>query len=106
MARGGKRDGAGRKTKAEEAGLAALIDSAVSDADWIEIFKKAAANAKRGNVVAARFIAEYRFGRPTERHEISGADGGPIKVMPFDYASAIAPLASRPDENSDASSED
>src|SRR3972149_4862543 len=64
LKRGGTRPGAGRKSIAEEAGLANLIDSAVTQKDWKIIFQKASEQAKKGNTIAARFLAEYRFGKP------------------------------------------
>lgn len=72
MAKGGRREGAGRKSKAEEMGLAALIDSAVSDNDWRAIFKKAASKAMRGDMIAAKFIASYKFGMPKQAVDVTG----------------------------------
>lgn len=70
----------GRKSKAEEAGLSELIDSAVSPSDWRAIFRIARNKAKRGDVNNARFLAEYRFGKP---HQSIALEGGkdPIVVQ-------------------------
>lgn len=78
MARGGARPGAGRKSKAEEAGVAELIDSAVTPADWRAIFKTVKKKAARGDTNSARFLAEYRFGKP---HQSIALEGGSLPVI-------------------------
>lgn len=104
--KGGKTPGAGRKSKAQEAGLAEIIDKAISVLDWQAIFAKAADKAKKGDMNAARFAAEYRFGKPLTKVELSGNEDSPILVKAFDYSSAIAPIAPRPGEDSQPPSED
>lgn len=71
----------GRKSRAQEAGLDALIDSAVSQKDWKEIFLKASSMAKRGDIPSARFLAEYRFGKPNQKIEMTGGGGGPLVIQ-------------------------
>lgn len=84
----------GRKSKAEEAGVAELIDSAVTPADWRAIFKVAAGKARRGDTNAARFVAEFRFGKPHQSIALQGG-GGPIVVQVV-YDDEPAPDSSTP----------
>lgn len=42
----------------------ALVDAAIDD----------------GNVEAAKTLLNYTYGKPAQRHEISGPDGGPLEV--------------------------
>lgn len=78
MAHGGARVGAGRKSKAEEFGLAKLLDDCwvVSDRKKvIQVLNKA---ALKGNDRAAALLLAYAYGKPTERHEHSNPDGSAI----------------------------
>lgn len=99
----------GRKSKADEAGLSGLIDSAVSPADWRAIFRVARNKAKRGDVNNARFLAEYRFGKPHQSIALEGG-GEPIIVQvvydddPASNSPAPAP-ASGSDDNPEAGEE-
>lgn len=51
---------------------------------------------------AIRLLLAYAYGKPVDRQELSGPDGSAIQVQAFDYATAIAPIAAGPDEDSDA----
>jgi len=77
---GGARPGAGRKSKAEEFGLAALLDKAWTKADRIEVIETLHKQAKDGNTSAASLLLAYAYGKPTEKHEHGGEGGGPITV--------------------------
>lgn len=50
-----------QKNKAVE-----LMDQAVSDAEWIELFKQAYIYAMRGHAQYLKIILAYRFGEPPE----------------------------------------
>ena len=78
---GGARQGAGRKRKDEENRLARLLDAAVNDDDFITIFRTMAARAKAGDVQAAKELTDRRFGKVSDKHEVSGTDGGPLKII-------------------------
>lgn len=82
MARGGKRPGAGRKAKADEEGIAALLDKAFPQSEREAVVENLIAIAKgddlKAAVSASSLLFNYTFGKPTEKHEHGGTDGGPI----------------------------
>lgn len=67
MAHGGKRVGSGRKSKAEELGMADIIDAAVSSDDWRDIFSKAKEQAKDGDKSAREWLTDRHFGKVIEK---------------------------------------
>lgn len=64
---GGKRNGAGRKSKAEEQSLAEKIGYLESDA-----IKALERGVKAGEQWAIKMFFEYQYGKPKEYHELSG----------------------------------
>ena len=68
MARGGKREGAGRKPKAEELKLIEVMDSILEDQRALE---ELASLVKRGNFSAIKLWLEYRYGKPKDHIEQS-----------------------------------
>jgi hypothetical protein len=56
------------------------LASCVSIDDWKEIITKAVTDAKRGDSVARKFLADYIIGPPVEKKQITGADGDAIIV--------------------------
>ena len=86
--RGGKRAGAGRKPKAVENDLAQLLSKAWPKQKRLEAIKKLADQASDGDKEAAKILLAYSYGRPTERKEISGPNGGdiPISIIEFHKA--------------------
>lgn len=77
---GGKRPGAGRKSKAEEMGLKALLDECITEAERRSLFRKLLAAGKKGDVKATGLLLAYIYGKPVERHEHSGENGAPIPI--------------------------
>lgn len=73
MAQGGKRVGAGRKSRAQELGLAELLDRAWPNAKRIKFFSELAKLAENPRTVqgmeAGKLLAAYTYGKPTERNE-------------------------------------
>lgn len=63
--RGGKREGAGRKSKAEELGLNDLMDSIGPTEKVLEAVYKAATSTKP-NTEAQKIWLSYKFGKPKE----------------------------------------
>lgn len=60
-----------------------------------------------GNVTAMIWITKT-LGKSrgyVERQEVTGADGGNIRVEAFDYGTAVAAIAARPERDSDAPGE-
>ena len=83
---GGKRTGAGRKSDKQLDECRALIDSAVTKAQWKAIFRRMVKLAtsdkanERAAVAAAELLLRYRFGLPTQI--IAGApDMPPIQFV-------------------------
>jgi len=68
---GGHREGAGRKSKAEELGLIALIDEVVTQKDRTAIIKKLADKAKEGSFNHIQLFMYYYYGKPTEQVNLS-----------------------------------
>lgn len=63
---GGRRENAGRKSKAEELGLPMLMSEVITEADWLQIFRKIAASAKKGSFDHQKLLLEYKFGKPRQ----------------------------------------
>lgn len=76
--RGGRRPNSGRKSKAEEFGLAALLDKVWPEADRENVIKVLHRAAMKGNDRAAALLLSYAYGKPTERHELSNPDGSAL----------------------------
>jgi hypothetical protein len=82
--KGGQAGRSGRKSKAEEMGLSALLESAFTLQDRRDVIQNLTSIAKgddlKAAVSAASLLLGYAFGKPTEKHEHSGKDGGAIKL--------------------------
>jgi hypothetical protein len=57
----------GRKTRKVEEDYLALFRSSVSPEDWGAIIARAVSDAKRGDGVARKFIADYMIGVPVQK---------------------------------------
>jgi hypothetical protein len=84
MANGGRREGAGRKSKAHEMGIQVKLDP--MEDDFLAALHKA---IKKGNVIAMKLYADYRFGKPTDKVDITTQgekiEGGKHEVIFRDY---------------------
>lgn len=69
--RGGRRLGAGRKSKAEEVGLNSLLNEAISQAERKAIIRDLVSQAKGGNIKAAALLLAYIYGKPKELHDVA-----------------------------------
>ena len=69
---GGKREGAGRKPKADELKLVETIKESVSNDDFNSIWKTIAEKAKEGSPAHIKLLFEYFYGKPKEtiQHEL------------------------------------
>jgi len=56
------------------------IDTTLSLKEWREIVVKAIEQAKRGDAKARQWLSDYLLGKPTQRQEITGADGSKLVV--------------------------
>lgn len=83
--RGGARAGAGRKTKAAEDDLSKIFRKCVSKSDREEIVKKWAQDAQSDSFTTRHksrtSLFAYLYGKPVERHEVTGAGGGPVETV-------------------------
>jgi hypothetical protein len=69
--KGGKRPGAGRKSKAEEMGLAALLDKCWTQADREKCIRELARLASAGEMEPIKLLMAYAYGKPTEHKDIT-----------------------------------
>src|SRR4051794_18273521 len=77
--RGGAKGRSGRKSKAEEMGLQALLDKCWTQADREKCLKVLAGNAKLGDMESIKLLMSYAYGKPVDRKEIAGKGGEPIR---------------------------
>ena len=78
--KGGVGNPKGRPKKAREDRYYEIAMSAVPFAQWKRIFNRAATQAEKGDAQARKFLADYLLGSPVQRHELTGAEGGPIET--------------------------
>lgn len=68
---GGKRPGAGRKSKAEELKIAEKIDNILGD-DWeAGVFEKIKAEALKGSFQHAQLLLAYKYGKPQDKVDVT-----------------------------------
>jgi 2-phosphoglycerate kinase len=70
MALGGKREGAGRKSKAEELGLPLLIEEVIGVDGKAELIRKIWHEAKKGSFQHQQLLAHYMFGKPQDKIDL------------------------------------
>ena len=64
----------GRPSKPRELRFYEITLSAVSDEDWTAIVYKARDQAKRGDAVARKWLADYLIGPPTQKTDLTVSD--------------------------------
>lgn len=73
---------AGRKSKAEEMGLKALLDKCWSRQSREKCILKLAEDCESADFhernESRKLLMAYTFGKPTEKHEVSNPDGSPL----------------------------
>jgi hypothetical protein len=73
--RGGYREGSGRKSKAEEMGLPALIEEVLGEQGKRDIIVKLFEKAKAGSYLHTQLLMAYMYGKPQDHVDItSGGD--------------------------------
>jgi hypothetical protein len=70
--KGGVKGRSGRKSKAEELGLTALLDECWTVDSRKKTIKKLASLANAGNLEAIKILMAYTFGKPKETVAIEG----------------------------------
>ena len=78
--KGEYKGGPGRPKKEREQRFYEITLAAVTFEDWKEIVAKAVWQAKKGDPTARKFLADYLIGPPVQRSELTGADGGAVKI--------------------------
>jgi len=78
--RGGRRPGAGRKTRAAEFGLHTMIDSIWTVKDQKETIRRLVERAVKGDMEAIKLLMAYRFGKPPSEMKVSGSIDANLKT--------------------------
>ena len=82
---GGKKGRSGRRSKAEELGLVALLDRCFTREDREACIQKLAEDCKSDDFherqEARKLLLAYTFGKPKEHVEHAGEGGGAIEVI-------------------------
>lgn len=85
----------GRPSKAVEENVTALLDSVVTPEDWAELTAVLVKLGKKGNLAAITALFDRRYGKPTERQELTGKDGG-AQVVEIVYVNSPYPISGLP----------
>ena len=100
MTRGGPRPNSGRKSKAEELGLTAMLDKAWPESSRIKFFSELAKLAENPRTMqgmeAGKLLSAYTYGKPTEKQDHSGS----ISIT-VNYADVAPPASSASDDQSE-----
>lgn len=67
---GGARPGAGRKSRAEELGLPALIDEVIGTDGKKKLLARIHKQAMAGSEASQKLLMEYIYGKPTEHKKV------------------------------------
>lgn len=78
---GGKRDGSGRKSKAEEMGLPKLIEDIVGEQGKHDLIRNIFDKAKGGSFLHAQMLMHYMYGKPQDNIDVTS--GGEIIAIRF-----------------------
>lgn len=86
---GGARIGSGRKSKAEELGLPALIDKVIGPKGKEKLIRKLRDEAEKGSFAHHQLLMAYAYGKPIERSVVKQSqeirivyDEGSDLIMP------------------------
>lgn len=77
--------------------LNALLDKVFTPSKRKKVLEKLITDAEAGNHDARTLLLAYTYGRPTERKEVTGADGAPF--IPFNWNATIAEIAEGSDDD-------
>ena len=70
--RGGKRDGAGRKSKASEQKLIERLDRIIDEDEVLQVLKQL---IKDGDLRAVQLYLSYRRGKPKDTLDVNSSEG-------------------------------
>ncbi len=85
--KGGVKGRSGRKSKAEELGLTALLDECWTVDSRKKTIKKLASLANAGNLEAIKILMAYTFGKPKETITVDGELEHSVIYVPAKAAS-------------------
>ena len=71
---------AGRPKRKVEDTYFATMQANVSQEDWAAIVAKTVSQAKEGNGFARQWLSDNLMGKPVQRIEASGPEGGPMQT--------------------------
>lgn len=81
---GGKRTGAGRKSREVERTLTAQLENCLANGNEEEIIRMLVEDSKHPSFrirhESRKLLLAYRHGKPVDRVEVSGEGGGPIPI--------------------------
>ncbi len=72
---------AGRPRREVEAEYLDVTIASVSKEDWATVVRSMISRAKAGDVAAARWLADYMLGKPTERLNVTSEDDSAVTVL-------------------------
>ena len=75
----GKGGNGGRPKRSVEEKYIKALSRRVTMKDWNKIIDVAFQFAKAGDARARQWLSDYLMGKPIQRTEITGADGGPVE---------------------------
>jgi hypothetical protein len=78
---GGKPGRSGRKSRLDEWGLEATMRTCWTMKARRATIRKLSEMALEGNIDATRLLFAYAYGKPPQRHEISGPDREPVELI-------------------------
>lgn len=94
---GGWRPGAGRKPNELHDEQQALLREGWPRENRLAAIRRLGSIAEGDDpelaIRAAELLLNRTFGKPTERKELSGPEGGPIQLTPVDYRAGLDALA-------------
>lgn len=73
----------GRPKRSTEERYLRALRRYVTLEDWEKVVKTALARAKAGDSAARQWLSDYLIGKPTQRMEHTGPDGGPIQTKAY-----------------------
>lgn len=94
----------GRPPRAKDEEYQAILYEVVPLERWRKMLEAQAKRAEKGEIKAFNAIAD-RLMPVVNKNEHTGKDGAPLEIRTFDYAAAIASIATGSSEDSDTSGE-
>ena len=76
----GHNGGPGRPKRSTEEKYLTALSRHVTLKDWATIVNTAVARAKAGDSTARQWLSDYLMGKPVQKQEHSGPDGGMLRI--------------------------